>query len=272
MEDLRNASPATVSRAGIIYISEADLGYRPYVDSWIKGRPKDGALIGANFNKYIDFLFDFQRRECRPKMSMSDISLVTSATTLIDAMMSELQDAPNEAAIERFVIYALIWSVAGVLEASDRTKVDRALRTLTNNLPEVEHPDTVYEYRVDDSSSTYEWVNWGSALPRWVFKGADLSKEFASLLIPTIDSIRNEHNISLSIKRNRPIILVGGPGTAKTSIILQIIEKARFHPIPHEADLAGLHTADHAGPHEAGRDRLTPHDGTTLTFFQIPPG
>lgn len=45
VEDLRNASPATVSRAGIIYISEADLGYSPMVTSWIKGRPKDGAQI-----------------------------------------------------------------------------------------------------------------------------------------------------------------------------------------------------------------------------------
>ena len=38
--------------------------------------------------------------------------------------------------------------------------------------------------------------------------------------------MRTEHNIGLSIKMNRPIILVGGPGTAKTSIILQVIERA----------------------------------------------
>ena len=41
-------------------------------------------------------------------------------------------------------------SLAGVLEAADRAKIDKMLRTLTSNLPEVEHPDTVYEYRVDD--------------------------------------------------------------------------------------------------------------------------
>ena len=35
VEDLRNASPATVSRAGIIYVSLADLGWKPMVQSWV---------------------------------------------------------------------------------------------------------------------------------------------------------------------------------------------------------------------------------------------
>eukprot|EP00327_Prymnesium_parvum_P015479 CAMPEP_0113272674 /NCGR_PEP_ID=MMETSP0008_2-20120614/23450_1 /TAXON_ID=97485 /ORGANISM="Prymnesium parvum" /LENGTH=4484 /DNA_ID=CAMNT_0000122153 /DNA_START=48 /DNA_END=13502 /DNA_ORIENTATION=+ /assembly_acc=CAM_ASM_000153 len=226
VEDLRNASPATVSRAGIIYISEADLGYEPMVKSWLGTRPKDAHVIEIYMEKYITFMIEFLKKECRPKMNIADISLCTSMCTLIDSMLKDLPEAPSEAAIERFVIYALIWTVAGVLESPDRAKVDKALRTLTNNLPEVEHPDTIYEYRVDDSNAEYAWSNWGSVLPKWVFKGLDLAKEFASLLIPTIDSVRTEHNISLSIKMSRPVILVGGPGTAKTSIILQVIDKA----------------------------------------------
>jgi len=40
VEDLRNASPATVSRAGIIYVSLADLGWLPMVQSWISGEKR----------------------------------------------------------------------------------------------------------------------------------------------------------------------------------------------------------------------------------------
>lgn len=37
-ENLNNASPATVSRAGIIYVSDSELGWGPVAESWLQVR------------------------------------------------------------------------------------------------------------------------------------------------------------------------------------------------------------------------------------------
>jgi dynein heavy chain len=34
VSNLRNATPATVSRGGVLFINEADIGWTPYYDSW----------------------------------------------------------------------------------------------------------------------------------------------------------------------------------------------------------------------------------------------
>ena len=233
VEDLRNASPATVSRAGIIYVSEADLGWKPYMTSWLASRIKDGKDLEPHFDKLCASLMNFIHLETKSKMSMSEVQYCTSCTNLVDALLADLTDPPDAAAFERFVIYAMLWSMAGVLESVDRAKVDNYLRTITNNLPECELPDTVFEFKIDTSDPSYPWTSWGSLIPSWSFdKGpAALAKEFASLLIPTIDSVRCEYTILLSVSRERGVILVGGPGTAKTSIILSVLNAA--NPLTH---------------------------------------
>jgi dynein heavy chain len=225
VEDLRNASPATVSRAGIIYVSEEDLGYQPYLTSWLTSRTKDGKDLTPIFDKFTKKLLDFLRIECQSKMAIANVSLCTSCSTLIDALLGALPETPDAAALERFVIYCMITTMGGVLESADRQKLDKFLRTLTNNLPDCEHPDTVFEFKIDTENKSYPWVSWGALIPGWAFteQPDQLGKQFASLLIPTIDSVRCEYNMGLSISQQRAVILVGGPGTAKTSIILSVL-------------------------------------------------
>lgn len=45
ISNLRNATPATVSRAGVLYIDEREIGWGPYKDSWLE-RSQDIAKYG----------------------------------------------------------------------------------------------------------------------------------------------------------------------------------------------------------------------------------
>jgi dynein heavy chain len=39
---LKNATPATVSRGGVLYVNDTDIGWKPYYDSWLKKYKKSG--------------------------------------------------------------------------------------------------------------------------------------------------------------------------------------------------------------------------------------
>ena len=55
ISNLRTATPATVSRAGILYINPGDLGWNPYVTSWVETREdtNEKANLTILFDKYI---------------------------------------------------------------------------------------------------------------------------------------------------------------------------------------------------------------------------
>jgi dynein heavy chain, axonemal len=54
VETLVNASPATVSRAGIIFVSDTDLDWAPVVEAWVRKRPTDHQPVMRHlFKKWL---------------------------------------------------------------------------------------------------------------------------------------------------------------------------------------------------------------------------
>jgi len=70
VSNLRNATPATVSRGGVLYINESDIGWRPYVDTWlsrfkVKGDEHANNTFTLALSHYINegFLNDMKQKE-----------------------------------------------------------------------------------------------------------------------------------------------------------------------------------------------------------------
>jgi dynein heavy chain len=53
VENLNNASPATVSRCGIIFVSPTDLGWKPLIDTWCKDRAEIKEICNADEGTWV---------------------------------------------------------------------------------------------------------------------------------------------------------------------------------------------------------------------------
>ena len=64
VQDLSQASPATVSRCGMLYLTPSDLGWRPYFGSWKENyirnylRPEQVEFLDDLFERYVDMGFE----------------------------------------------------------------------------------------------------------------------------------------------------------------------------------------------------------------------
>lgn len=231
VETLVNASPATVSRAGIIYVSDTDLDWSPTVEAWVKKQPpSQQTILRTLFSKYMGssnptdpgHCIDFLNRNVQQVMTTSRVGVTAALCDLFNGLTSGkasidiTQDV--ESRIERIWLYCLAWSVGGLLEAEGRHKFDVYLRTLDKNhmMPKCNAGETIYEYFV--SGSTGDWALWRP--PKWEYPHGVEKIDFSNLLVPTMDSTRACYNMTHMHKQKKAICMVGGEGTAKTSTAL----------------------------------------------------
>ncbi len=236
VETLVNASPATVSRAGIIYVSDTDLDWAPVMESWIRKRSDTSRqqVLRDLSNKWIGtctptdpgHCFDFLLRQTAEVMKEGRVGRVSRFTQLFQALTegdcSELitSSTSPEKCLERFFVYSLCWSLGALLEADDRAKFDCWLRERDSNkiMPTVSDGETIYEYFVNPKS--LEWEKWSP--PQWTYPSGD-KLNFSNLLVPTMDSTRAMYVIKQIHMQKAPVMIVGAEGTAKTSVQLMFL-------------------------------------------------
>ncbi|CDJ35908.1 Dynein heavy chain axonemal, related [Eimeria mitis] len=239
VENLNNASPATVSRAGIIFVSASDLGWKPLIRSWLERLASEGPegvqkskIMSDLFDKYINSsqVYDFALRDCTHVMQITPVVMTVQLLNLLSSMLMSYEGAGEgmtQQDYENMMVYAIAWSCGALFEPEDRQKFSTFLKEKMGSPHQCEPGLTIFDYFVDPKTKRFrKWVAPDWTPPKGAFS-------FSSILIPTLDSERAEYLLQLMTclpqSRNPPsfqsVLLLGGPGTAKTSTALMFLEK-----------------------------------------------
>lgn len=252
IENLVNASPATVSRAGIVYISDVILGWIPVLESRLRATVTgEGQIIPMDLRKVCNPLLaekliniflpkqgekesqcltnqiaDFYSKECNIIMRTSNAHLVINAFHLAVAMGDEIgeNNPVSDQLALRIYWFCMWWSFGGMLESKDRTKFDNFVRSKFSQLP-APAEGQVFDFSLN--CKTGEWEPWSSFLEEWKYPGDD-RLDFASLFIPTADSVRLHYLTRCNFIQQRPTMLIGVSGTSKTVTMEKFLGKIKI--------------------------------------------
>ncbi|CAO2643767.1 Dynein axonemal heavy chain 2 [Lemmus lemmus] len=224
VENLAVASPATVSRCGMVYTDYVDLGWKPYVQSWLDKRPKtEVEPLQHMFEKFINKILKFKKDNCQELVPVPEYSGIISLCKLYSVLATPENgvnpaDADNYAfMVEMTFVFSMIWSVCASVDEDGRKKIDSYLREIEGSFP---NKDTVYEYFVNPKMRT--WTSFEEKLPKsWRYPP---NVPFYKIMVPTVDTVRYNYLVSTLVANQNPVLLVGPVGTGKTSIAQSVLQ------------------------------------------------
>jgi len=242
--DLSQASPATVSRCGMIYLEPRVLGWRPLVESWVNGEIAEPlkmykAEIVALFDFLVPPCLDHVRHVTKELSATGDSSLVRGMMnwinmTMADALKDEQEPEKNKL-VRSWLIYSIqwacIWSIGATGDTDSRNKFDLFFRDLLRGkfepIPdifqgkfELQIPEKglVHDYYLTYKNRG-DWFPW-ETLMRGAEGGPPVSmKNIRRYIVPTVDTTRVNFMLDLVVPSKKPILFVGPTGTGKSAYV-----------------------------------------------------
>ncbi|XP_027535095.1 dynein heavy chain 5, axonemal-like isoform X3 [Neopelma chrysocephalum] len=236
--NIDNASPATVSRNGMVFMSSSVLDWKPILKAWLQTLPvRYSDVLWNCFNAVFQDVMDFVFSAVTPKMSILECMYIKQAIDLLQGLLSDQDEKQlSENHLARLFIFAVMWSAGALLEPDDKMKMELFLRkhSAVKELPAVNEEETMFEFGID---SCGQWEHWSKKVPEYIYP-KDSVPEYTSILVPNVDSVRTDFLMHTIMRQGKAVLLIGEQGTAKTvmikvtnEIVRQLMEQKGFYSL-----------------------------------------
>ncbi|XP_060937369.1 dynein axonemal heavy chain 5 isoform X1 [Limanda limanda] len=233
--NIDNASPATVSRNGMVFMSSSVLDWSPILEGWLMKRSfTEAEVLRELFANSFSLLYCYTVQQLESKMDMLEAFVIMQCINMLQGLIPS-KDSPGDLStdhLERLYVFALIWSTGALLELEDRKKMEIWLRSnkkIHLNLPDIpaDSENIMFDYHVQSDG---EWTHWSSKVEEYDYP-SDMTPEYSSILVPNVDNVRTDFLIQTISMQGKAVLLIGEQGTAKTVMIKGYMSK--YNPECH---------------------------------------
>uniref|UniRef100_A0A1A9WZY9 Dynein heavy chain 7, axonemal n=1 Tax=Glossina brevipalpis TaxID=37001 RepID=A0A1A9WZY9_9MUSC len=260
--DLEVASPATVSRCGMIYLEPSSLGWEPLFLSWRNKLPSSFHAVARQLITYLIhrfcplLLFVIRKSSLVEIAPTSDSNLMVSLMNIFDSFTDDfkdekfvqnLLDIDMRAQIEGVFLFSCIWALGGSLDSASRDKFNIVFRGLI----EKNFPEHLYEtfgipeemkvtfltkpfiFPIPKQGSVFDYRYIKEGKGKWrawqddVIAAPPIPRDIPvnQIIITTNENVRTTALLDLLVRHGKPVMFVGPTGTGKSCYIIDYMLK-----------------------------------------------
>ncbi|XP_044910410.1 dynein axonemal heavy chain 6 isoform X5 [Felis catus] len=244
VQDLRVASPATVSRCGMVFVDPEELKWMPYVKTWMKNISKKlneetQEYILNLFQRYVDDGLYFVNKKCSQAIPQVDISKVTTLCCLLESLifgkdgvnLTMEQIKLNTVLCQTF-IFCYLWSLGGNLTENHWDSFDTFIRTQFDDNPDARLPSSGDLWSIHMDFDTKRLDPWERIIPTFKYSR---DVPFFEMLVPTTDTVRFGYLMEKLLAVRHSVLFTGITGVGKSVIakglLNRIQESAAYVPV-----------------------------------------
>ena len=233
VQDLAQASPATVSRCGMVYIDSMELKWDALIKSWMNTinddefDPELKTYLNILFEKYFEELLTFAKKKCAYMIHQVEVSKIDMLCTILKSLILQIPNVNlmEESDVKSYIckiwIWASLWSIGSNFMEASRVLLERHMRKLVENQVSSDLPaDSLWEFRINPETKL--WEKWEKIIPPFVFNP---NMPFFEMLVPTSDTVRFGYVTEILFKAGHPVMFTGETGVGKSVIAKQILSK-----------------------------------------------
>jgi dynein heavy chain len=231
VNDLLVASPATVSRCGMVYLTPEELGWKPYVKTWIATFFTDDYVMSAKmkdflwstFDATIDIALEFIRQNCKEAIRTTDLQQVVSVCNFLEGFIDTKagfkgSDEEKIPLLNCLFAWSYTWGIGGSLDQAGKDRFDSIVR---DQFKSAQFPSgfTVFDYWYDLKKEKI-FKPWTLKVKPFIY---DKDLSYFDLMVPTQDTTKYSYCLNHLMLIEKPIFFTGSSGIGKTAIIANVL-------------------------------------------------
>ncbi|XP_052869496.1 dynein axonemal heavy chain 6 [Anopheles cruzii] len=233
VQDLAQASPATVSRCGMVYLDPLHLGWTSIVRSWlntVQHLNLDGDLkqhLLTLYERHYAKVTTFVQRNCKWSIAQVNISKLMLMTKLLYLLLQGtaglhlMERGEAKHYVFKMFTWSLLWSFGGNLLDDSKVRFEQHYRSLLDEeelglLPK----DTLWDFRINTKTRT--WESWNAIHPKFVYNPG---VPYFELLVPTLDTTKYGFVGEMLLQHQCPVMFTGDTGVGKSVLAREVLNR-----------------------------------------------